>query len=316
MLLNQANLDALRTTLDMRFQQGVAVPAQEQLDLLMTEVKTNTLTNTYAWVNQQLTLREWIGPRVAQNLSEHSYTLGVKKYEGTIEIKREDIEFDNLGMYESITVPQFAEAVRKHPYKQAFKLLASNSYAGPIGFDGKNLFANDHPTYAPAQFAQTYDNSHALALSATNLETIMASAAGIVGEDGELIEVRYTHIFVAPQKEITAKQILQSATYALRGPDVTGTGGANAVQVDNPMRGLLNVVVVPRLAADPTRFYLADLSRPLKPLIRQIARPSEFVARDNLQDPKVFDRDVFTYGTSLMDGYGVTLPYLIATSKP
>jgi phage major head subunit gpT-like protein len=305
MILTQASLDALRTTFDMRFQDAYKAAA-EQLDLLWTEVSSKTKINTYGWMAQQLQLREWIGPRVAQNLSEHSYALENKKYEGTVELDRDDVEDDNLGMFQNVTIPQLAEAVKKHPFRKCFELLASNSYAGPLAFDGKALFANDHPTYAPVGFDQDYTNVHALALSDVNLQTVRETGASIVGEDGQPLEVNYTHLFVSPQKEIVAKKILESTTYA------QASGSNNAI--DNPMKGLMKVVVVPRLAAAPTRWYCADLSRPLKPIIHQVRRKAEFVSRDNLSDPKVFDLDKFTYGVALRDAFGVSLPFLIATS--
>jgi phage major head subunit gpT-like protein len=307
MIITQATLDGLRTTFDMRFQEAYKA-APEQLSELWTEVPSSTKVSTYGWMAQQLQLREWIGPRVAQNLSEHAYTLANKKFEGTIELDRDDIEDDNLGMFQGVAIPQLAEAVKKHPFRKCFELLQMNSYAGPIAFDGKTLFAADHPTFAPVGFAQTYDNVHALALTADNLQTVRAAGAAYVGEDGQPLEVNYTHLFVATELEVTAKKILESTTYSQT------SGATNAI--DNPMKGLMKVVIVPRLSADPTRWYVADLSRPLKPLIHQVRRKPEFVSRDNINDPKVFDLDKFTYGVSLRDAFGVSLPFLIATSKP
>lgn len=43
-------------------------------------------------------------------------------------------------------------------------------------------------------------------------------------------------------------------------------------------------------------WFLMDTRRPLKPLIYQSRKAFQFVARDNPEDPKVFDRAVFTYG--------------------
>lgn len=306
MLITQANLDALRTTFDMRFQTAYA-EAPEELAQLWTEIPSSTKTSRYGWVAQQLRLREWVGPRVAQNLAEHDYSITNKKFEGTVELDRDDVEDDNLGMFQNVTIPGLAAAVKKHPFVQMFKSLASNSGAGPVAFDGKNLFANDHPTFAPMGLTQTYDNNHALALSAANLQAVRVLGGSILGEDGELLEVNYTHLFVPRQLEITAKQILQSATYA---------ADSGNQQVDNPMKGVMQVVVVDRMNVDATRWYVADLSKPIKPFIHQVRRKAEFVSRDNVQDPKVFDLDKFTYGCSLRDAVGVSLPFLMATSKP
>jgi len=53
-------------------------------------------------------------------------------------------------------------------------------------------------------------------------------------------------------------------------------------------------------------WYLLDLSRPLKPFVFQLRRPFAMVARQSLQDPAVFDRNQFLWGTDgrMNAGYG------------
>ena len=44
-------------------------------------------------------LREWIGDRQIHNLAAHSWTIVNKDWEATIEVDRNDIEDDRLGLY-------------------------------------------------------------------------------------------------------------------------------------------------------------------------------------------------------------------------
>jgi phage major head subunit gpT-like protein len=303
MLITVENLNALRVTFQKRFHEGYEA-ADLVLNPLYTEIGSSTKSNRYGWVAQQLGLRKWVGPRVIQNLSEHSYDLVNESYEGTVEVDRDDIEDDNLGMYDGVAMPQLGEAVRKHPEEKVAALIQAN----PVAFDGKALFANDHPCFDKG--GSTYDNLHSLALSAENIAAVMAEGAQIKGEDGKLLKVRYTHILVAPQKEFEIKQILNSSTY------VQLTADSDAVAIDNQMRGVLTPIVSGDLAGDPTAWYLFDCSKAIKPIIRQVRRAPEFVARDNPQDPKVFDLKKYTYGVDLRDAYGVSLPFLAAKSKP
>ena len=304
MIITRANLDALRVTLVQTFGAAYAA-ATPELEKIATTVPSSTKSNTYGWLAQQVTLREWIGQRVTQNLSEHDYTLPNKSFEGTVELDRDDVADDNLGHFEVIAIQQLAEATKKHPDRQIAALLAAN----PLAFDGLSLFHNSHPTFAPAGSTQTYDNEFAsTALTALNLEAVMAVMASYVGEDGQPLEVRPTHILVPPQLEITAKQIVSSATYSAR---VSGEGADN-IAVDNPLRGVVDVIVSKRLAGAPTVWYPMDLSKAIKPVIRQLRQAPNFVSRDNPQDPKVFDLKKFTYGVDLRDAYGVSLPFLIA----
>jgi len=303
MIITQPNLDLLRVTFEARFQEGYK-SADDALSPLWFDVPSSTRSNRYGWIAQQLKLNQWIGPRVVQNLSEHDYTLVNVPYEGTVEVDKHDVEDDNLGLYSGVFMPQLGEAVKKHPGILAASVLQAN----PVSFDGLALFHDAHLCYDSA--GTTYDNNYSLALNATNINVMMSAAAAIVGEDGQPLEVRFTHIIVPPQYEFVAKQVLKSATYASL---VTGEG-AGAVRIDNQMQGVLDIIVSPKLANQATTWYLADLSKAVKPLVHQTRQAPNFVARDNIQDPKVFDLRKFTYGVDLRDNMGVSLPFLIAKS--
>jgi len=66
-----------------------------------------------------------------------------------------------------------------------------------------------------------------------------------------------------------------------------------------------------------TAWFLADLSpqRRLKPLILQMRKDWEFVARDNPQDPNVFDRKEFKYGSDARMNVGFGFWQMIYGSK-
>ena len=302
MQITSANLNQLRKQFEKRFHEAY-VAAEPKLGPLAMEIPSSTKTNVYGWIAQSVTLREWLGARVAQNLSEHDYSLTNKHFEGTVEIDKDDVQDDNLGMFDSVAIPQLGEAVAKHPEKQIAALLVAN----PLAFDGLALFHDAHPSFDDA--GSTYDNLEAsgFALTAVNLAAIQASAAGIVGEDGEPLEIHYTDLFVPPQLEFTAKQILSSATYASL---VTGEG-AGAVQIENVLAGTMNVHVVPKLAGAATTWYAADLSKTIKPIIRQVRQQPVFVSQDAINDNNVFMFRKFRYGVDLRDAYGVTIPALI-----
>jgi phage major head subunit gpT-like protein len=302
MIITQANLDQLRVTFEARFQEGYS-SAELALGKLYFDVPSSTRSNRYGWIAQQLGLREWIGARVAQNLSEHEYTLVNKPYEGTVEVDKFDIEDDNLGLYTGVHMPQLGEAVKKHPEILAADLLVAN----PTAFDGLSFFNDAHPCFDAG--GSTYDNNHTLALNATNLNTMLSLASQIKGEDGRPLGVRYTHLVVPPVLEFPAKQILKSATYA----SLIAGEGTGAVRIDNQMQGVLDIIVAPYLSAVNV-YYLADLSKGIKPLVHQTRSRPLFVSRDNVQDPKVFDLRKFTYGVELRDNMGVSLPFLMARS--
>jgi phage major head subunit gpT-like protein len=310
MIITTATLDALRVTFEKRFSEAYSATPNWGPELA-TEIPSASKENIYGWIAQQTKMREWVGPRVALNLKEHDYTLRNLDYEATIELDRNDIEDDNLGLFTSVTIPQLAQAAKKHPDQLLKTMLQSNSGAGPTAFDGRPLFDDSHPTFAGAG---TYDNNFAVALTADNFEANWAAMASYTGEDGEPLGVMPNKMIVPPQLRRTALAIVQASSLAV----VIKESGANvaAASVDNVMKGWVDVIVVPEFANDPTRWYLADTTKAIKPLIIQNRRADQFVTRDNPQDPKVFDQRKFTYGVDNRRNVGVSLPFLISTSKP
>lgn len=301
-VISSGLLNGLRTTFSAIFEtayQGTPTFYEK----LATKIPSKNKSNTYGWVANQIYMREWIGPRVVQNLAEHGYQVLNKKFEATVELQREDIEDDNLGMFTNAVLPGMAEAARKHPDV----LLAAMLQSSTLAFDGLSLFNDSHLTYAPAGSTQTYDNNFALALDATNFNTAWATMASYVGENGLPLNVQPNLLIVPPQLKYVALSLMNSTTYAI-------PGGTNTATIDNVLRGWADVLVVPELANAATTWYLADTSKAIKPFVFQERDAPEFVVRQNPDDPKVFSDDVFTYGTRCRDAVAPTLPFLISKS--
>lgn len=304
MLITRPRLDALRTDFSLIFNNGYG-QTPTWSEKLATEVQSSSESNTYGFIAQQLAMIEWIGPRVVQNLAEHDYVLPNKPYEATVEISKYKIEDDNLGLFRSVTLPQLAYAAKKLPDRLLKALLQSST----LGFDGVSLFNDAHPTFAPAAFPQTYDNLFTEDLDGDGVNAVYAAMASYTGEDGNPLGVMPDTIFVPPQLARQAMVVANSTTYAI--PGVTS---GLSVTVDNPLRGMFKVEVIPELANQPTVWYMADTSKPIKPFVRQVRQAVQFVARDNPDDPKVFDQAVFTYGADGREAMGISLPFLIAKS--
>lgn len=62
------------------------------------------------------------------------------------------------------------------------------------------------------------------------------------------------------------------------------------------------------------RWYLADLSKPIKPFVYQVRRDYEFKSFTSLDDRNVFERDEFEFGVSARAAVGVGLWQLIRAS--
>lgn len=303
MLINQTNLDGLRTTFGTQYSAGYDRTVTFY-DKISTEIPSKAKSNTYGWVAQLITLREWLGPRVAQNLSEHAYTLVNKTFEGTVEVDRDDIEDDNLGIYTGIMMPQLGEAVKKHPDILIRNLLTANT---ALAFDGLSLFNASHLTFDKTGATPTYSNSFSVTLDANAFNTVWSAMASYVGEDGLPLGVMPNLLMVPPQLKLAAQTIMNGGLYS----PITGQPGAGAIAIENPLKGWCEILVVPELAATPAAWYLLDTSKAIKPLVFQNRRAPNFVARDNPADSKVFDLKKYTYGVDYRGNVGITLPFLI-----
>jgi phage major head subunit gpT-like protein len=302
MIISQANLDALRLTLSMAFQ-GAYDSTEPAFSRLTSVLPSSTASTRYGWLAQQVMLREWIGPRVALNLAERTHVVVNRKFEATIQIPRDQLEDDNLGMYAGVMVPQLAQAVKKHADQLTVTLLALSSGAGPVTFDGSTLFADAHPNFnVTGAGATTYDNNFALALDAANFNTVWSTMAAYIGENGQPLGVMPNLLIVPPQLRKAALELMNASM----------TVGSNIAGGSNVLQGWCDVLVVPELAASATQWFLADVSKPIKPLGYQVRRAPEFVSRDSLTDPNVFDQELFTYGCSYRGEVFPTLPFLIA----
>ena len=80
--------------------------ALEEAKPLYTEVATitpsTTDSETYAWLNDIPSMREWVGEREVQNISASGYTIKNKPFESTFGINREEFDDDRLGIYSPI----------------------------------------------------------------------------------------------------------------------------------------------------------------------------------------------------------------------
>lgn len=300
-VITQAVLDTLRTTLDLKYGNAYQ-ETKNWFQEIATTIPSNNESNTYGWIAQNLTLEEWLGPRTAQNLREHSYVLNNKKFQRVVQIPREKIADDSLGIYTAVTMPNLGKAAKKHPDVLAASALTSNGTA----FDGKAFFATDHPTFDEA--ADTYSNDNpATDLTGDGVLAVVAKMQSIKGEDGLPLELNPDLMIVPPQLQYKADTVMKSATYAM-----PATGTTTAATVQNVLQGWMRVLVVPQLAANPTTWYVADTTKGIMPLVYQLREAAELVARVNLEDPTVFDLDMFTWGVRIRDNIGYTLPFLMA----
>jgi phage major head subunit gpT-like protein len=124
--------------------QMAALGADPVYKKLASIIPSNTNSNTYGWLGQFPQLREWVGSRVVRDMAESSYAITNKKYESTLEVKRTDIEDDNLGVYRTLSAHMAFEVERF--FNQSIADLLADGFNG-LCYDGQPFFDAEHPVY-------------------------------------------------------------------------------------------------------------------------------------------------------------------------
>jgi len=141
MLINAANLDMLRAGFNTAFT-GALSQTPTQYGRIATEVRSTQKEQKYGWLGKMPNVREWVGSRAVQNLSQHDYAIAEKAFELTIAVDRDDVETDNLGIYGPMFT-DMGDLAAKFPDKLVWELL-KEGFETPC-YDGQNYFDTDHP---------------------------------------------------------------------------------------------------------------------------------------------------------------------------
>lgn len=141
MIINNSNLRTLGTSFSALFQRGLSQATSMRARVAMT-VPSSTASQEFGWLGKTPGVREWLGDRQTKNLNSYGYAIRNKDWELTIEVDRNDIEDDNVGLYG----PRFEEmgmSVVRHPEELVFDALKNGFTA--LCYDGQYFFDTDHP---------------------------------------------------------------------------------------------------------------------------------------------------------------------------
>lgn len=146
MIIKNETIKALNTGFKDIFKNALA-GSKPVYEKLATATSSKTASNTYGWLGQMPGLEEWVGKRNLKNVKEHGYTIANKTFEASIEVKRTDIEDDNLGIYKSL-VTALGQQAAEHPDVLVFEILNKGEVENC--YDGKPFFSTDHKVNSKA----------------------------------------------------------------------------------------------------------------------------------------------------------------------
>lgn len=297
MQITNSTLRAINVGFSRIYQQGITRAQPQAMRLAMT-VPSSHGENTYGWMRKLPRLREWIGDRLIHNLSAADYTIKNRSFELTIGVDRDDIQDDQLGIYNPM-MEELGYQAGMWPHDLIMEVI--NGGEVNLGFDGQPFFDTDHPIDLAEGGTVTQANLlTAMPLNAENYFEARAKFRAFKGEDGRKFGVNPNLLVVPSALEKAGLEILQAERLA--------NGGTNIA------RGTAELLILDELASD-TDWYLADTRRPLKPFVFQQRQAPEFVSKDNPEDDNVWSKKEFQYGADSRGNAGYGLWFLAMKVK-
>jgi len=281
-MITPAAIRALHTTFSTVYYKAYDYTSTWHQDVASV-TQSSSVSNTYGFMARIPQMRQWVGPRVLQNISAHVYTLDNLTYELSIVVDREDWEDHNLGTYSPL-FEQMGMAGKKWPDTVMGPMIQANGN----GFDGVAMFANNHPLDPAGVQTNTWN----LALTAANYATVREAMMAFTGDDGRPLNVMPNLLVVPPQLEREALTIINADII----PSAAGTASES-----NVLKGSAQVLVIPEFANAATTWYLLDTSKPIKPFVWQNRRAIEFVNMATPNADNVFFNRQLIWG---IDGRG------------
>lgn len=140
--INKGNLGDLNTTYSAAFKGGLDTAPTSLSQQFSMEVPSSGPSNKYPFLGALKGFREWVGPRVFNQLASHNYTVDNKLWEDGFEMNRTEIEDDQFGLYIPIASGLGQEAKKQRDQVMFDLLIAAGD---EVCYDGLPFFDTAHP---------------------------------------------------------------------------------------------------------------------------------------------------------------------------
>lgn len=140
MIVNQAALAAIFQSFSTIFAEAFS-GVQPMWPTVAMDVPSTARSTLYKWLGNFPMMREWLGDRVVKDLSAFGYEIVNKDYEATVEVDRNDIDDDQIGLYKPM-IQGLAQSAADHPDVLIFALMKA-AFSTEC-YDGQYFYDTDH----------------------------------------------------------------------------------------------------------------------------------------------------------------------------
>lgn len=284
MLINKASLTAVFISLKTTFQKAFdAAPSQWQETAM--RVTSDSSQNDYSWLSNFPRMRKWIGDKVVKALEAFKYTIVNEDWEATLEVERNHIKDDTLGVYGPQA--EMAGYSAKQLPDEIVSELKNKAFENKC-YDGQYFYDTDHPVDDGNGNTKSVSNKGAAPLSAGTRALAEAGYGAartaimtFKDNDGRPLALIPNVLEVPSALEAVGRSLLENEKLDDGKP--------------NPYRGTAKLLVNPRLSSD-TAWFLHVTTMPVKPFIFQDREPARFVEQTDDSSDDVFMRKKYKFG--------------------
>ena len=281
MLVNRSAVAEIFRNLTATFNKALAGPKASVWPKFAMRVPSGSAETLHQWVSSFPQMREWVGEKQLQQLRGYKYLVRNRDFEATIEVQRNDIEDDNLGIYAAQAMAA-GDSARCLPDEIVMELV-NNGFTQKC-FDGKDFFSTQHPYAGKAKFS----NKGTKALAISTLDEAKESygaartAMRLAKDDaGRPLNVNPTILLVPPALEDTANALVKVDRLEDGKPNI--------------YRGTATVLCDARLTS-ATAWFLMDGNHSVKPFIYQERKAPKVVQLTGTDSDHVFLRNSYLFG--------------------
>lgn len=141
MKVNVAALNAIFLTMSTVFNKTFADVETTYQKIAMT-VPSSSAYVDYRWLANFPQMKRWVGAKQVTKLSDYKYTIVNENFAATVEVSRNDIEDDQLGIYKP-QAESAAWSAKQLPDELIYELV-NKSFTEKC-YDGKAFIAENHP---------------------------------------------------------------------------------------------------------------------------------------------------------------------------
>lgn len=289
MIVNKSSLSEIFINLKTLFNNALKI-ASTKWQLIALKVPSGSALNNYKWLSQFPGMKKWIGEKQIKSLEGFNYTIVNDDWEATIEVDRNDIEDDNLGIY-APQATMAGDSAGSLP-DEIVADLVNGAFAAKC-YDGQFFFDTDHPVGngVKSNKGTAHLSADTPALALASYGAARTALMKMTNDEGRPLNITPDILLLPPALEAVGNVLMTADKLNDNSP--------------NPYKGTAKVVVWPRLTSD-TAWFLLCTDKAVKPFIYQERKPPYFVQQTNMDSDNVFMNKKYRYGVEARaaGGYG------------